>query len=241
MTYRVITWILFVIGFSALQGCASTVSVSVNAILDHELETEGKRYVLVSGMPDTSTDDLYFREFSRYFEQILKTKGFTRVKDRTEADMEIAFRYAISDGRTAVYSYTSPIYDFVGGETITITERASTSTGQQKTTTITIPARLERIGTSVETRGYTVYTRTAILEARKLNDNGEMGAGEGESPILWNTFMHSVGESNDLRSVMPYMAVAATPYIATNSGQQVTVNVKRDDPAVMQLRQRVLP
>ena len=218
------------------SGCANTVSINVNAIVDHELEAPGKRYVLSRGSNGES-DDLYFKEFSRYFEHILTNAGYTKTENRDEADMEIFFKYGISDGRTGIYSYTTPIYDFVGGDSIIITEQSTNGSGQQRTTTVHIPARLERIGTAVETRGYTVYNRSAVLEARSLKH----GAAKDKSPVLWNVFLYSVGESNDLRSIMPFMAAAAAPFVGKNSGQQVSVTLKLDDPLVMQLRSTLAP
>lgn len=230
MTIRPNVSFIFLAVWFFLSGCANTQSVNVNSIVDPELTPPGKRYMLSSGSEGQNQDDLFFREFSRYFDTILQDAGYTKVSNRDEADLDIVFKYGISDGRTGVYSYTSPIYDFVGGESITITEKSSETAGQ-KVTTIRIPSRLERIGTSIETRSYTLYNRTAALEARMVN-----GAKGDKSPILWSIYIYSVGESNDLRKIMPYLAAAAAPYVGKNSGQQITVELKPDNPEVMRLK-----
>jgi hypothetical protein len=217
-------------------GCASTVDVNVNSIVDPELTPAGKRYVLNSG--EKNQDDLFFREFSRYFDAVLQDAGYIKTDNWQEADLEIVFEFGISDGRTGVYSFASPIYDFVGGETITITEKTSDPSGQ-KVTTITIPARLQRVGTSIETRSYTMFNRTAALEARMITkraaDQPDMES-ELTNPPVWGVYIYSIGESNDLRQIMPYLAAAAAPYIGINTGQLITVKLKPEDPLVRKLK-----
>lgn len=219
--------VLFSVLFLLTVGCASTVDVTVNSIVDPQLMPEAKRYVLTG---DKSQDDLFFREYSRYFDAVLQNAGYTKTDNRDEADLDIQFKFGISDGRTGVYTFASPIYDFIGGETITITERTSDANGQ-KVTTIHIPARLERVGTSLETRSYTIFNRTASLQARALRRRDE------DNSLVWSIYVNSVGESNDLRRIMPYLAAAAEPFIGKNTGQLVGIVLKRDDPAVVQLKQ----
>ena len=224
-----------IVALMVVSGCASTVDVNVNSIVDPQLTPPGKRYVLSS---ETKEDDLFFREFSRYFDTVLQDAGYTKVSDRNEADLDIQFKFGISDGRTGVYTFTSPIYDFIGGETITITESTPDGSGQ-KVTTIRIPPRFERIGTSLETRNYTLYNRMASLQARALSET-KSTAEVDSNPLVWSLYIYSVGESNDLRRIMPYLAAAAAPYIGKNSGQLVTVGLKADNPEVVRLQQLTL-
>ncbi|WP_455210230.1 hypothetical protein [Kaarinaea lacus] len=216
-------------------GCASTVKVNVNSIVDPEAAPAGKRYILSS---NKTQDDLFFREFSRYFDTVLQDAGYIKTGNREQADLDILLTFGISDGRTGVFSYASPIYDYVGGETITITEKTSDPSGQ-KVTTIKIPARLERVGTSIETRSYTLFNRTATLEARTIDkivkDQPEDKPRQAP-PLVWSIYIYSIGESNDLRLVMPYLAAAAAPYIGKNTGQLVEVKLKPDDIAVVRLK-----
>lgn len=237
MNSRINTFCVFFTAMVFIAGCASTVGVNVNSIVDTQLTPTGKRYVLSS---DKSEDDLFFREFSRYFDTVLQEAGYIKTTDREEADLDILFKFGISDGRTGMYTYASPIYDFVGGETITITEKTSDPNGQ-KVTTIRIPARLERVGSSIETRSYTVFNRTASLQARAINkesaDKSSAEENESTEHLVWSIYVYSVGESNDLRRIMPYLAAAAAPYVGKNTGQLITVDLKPDDPAVLRLKQ----
>lgn len=224
--------ILIVTIIATISGCASQVTVNVNSIVDPSIKDAGKNYVLTSGLPDREKDDLYFREFRRYFDHILQKKGYTKVTERTLADIEILFKFGISDGRTGLYTYSMPIYDHVGGETITITEPANDGSGKTKVTTIHIPGRFERVGTSIETQSYTMFNRSAHLEARLINKAGDTKRGS----LLWQTNIHSIGESNDLRAIMPYLAAAAEPYLGVNSGEQRVITLKRQAPNVLELK-----
>lgn len=218
-----------------LSGCATTVDVNVNSIVDPALSHAGKHYVLTNANNQKAHDDLFFREFSRYFEAVLQKQGYEKVNSLADADLEIFFKYGISDGRTGVYSYASPIYDYVGGDSITITENTGGTTAQ-KVTTIHIPARMERVGTDVQTRSYTLYNRTASLEARTIAKGEQSPEERQKNPMIWSIYIYSVGESNDLRQVMPYLAAAAAPYIGVNTGQQITVQLKHDNPEVLRLK-----
>jgi hypothetical protein len=49
---------------------------------------------------------------------------------------------------------------------------------------------------------------------------------------LWKTTIRLADVSNDLRRLLPYMATAAAPYVATNTGAVVDVDIERNDPRV---------
>ena len=220
------------IGLLLMSGCASRITVNVNAITNEAIKSAGNHYILTNAAGEVDEKDLYFQEFSRYFQSALKQQGYTRVSNKKDADFEIRFKYGLSDGRTGISTYSWPIYDTVGGDTITITEKTTDSSGNPTTTTRTIrvPARVERVGTSIESRSYTLFNRTASLQARLLNKDGKPGE------VLWMVSISSVGDSNDLRAIMPYLVVASEDFIGKNTGQQREVVLNHDDPRVQALR-----
>ena len=221
---RIVLKLTFTIAVLLLGACARIVTVDVNAIVDPNLAKQQKqsfRYILLANN-NTSKDDLYFKEFSHYFIKALKQNGYVRSDDKSKADMEIVFSYGLSDGRSGVYTYAAPIYEFIGGEIITIKQESS-----GEVTTIHIPSRYERVGTSLESQEYTYYIAHATLEARAVSDGME------KPEILWSVQMQSKVATDDLRKVMPYMAHAARPYIGKNSGHQISVNIKENDPKVI--------
>lgn len=225
------TAVLFVTLLLLLTGCATGVTVKVNAIADPLLHAAGKKYFLTNGVVESPKDDLFFREFARYFERALATKGYERVDDRSAADLIISFSYGISDGRTGINTFSFPIYESYGGETIVMTE--TDSAGKVTRRTVTIPPRYQIVGTQMESQTYTVFSHTAMLEARLPAPEGETGK------LLWKTVITSVNESSDLRSIMPYLAAAAAPYLGGNSGEQKRIELKPDSPAVMEMRNAI--
>ncbi len=212
-----------------LAGCASPFMVQVSAIADPKASTGNTRYILLNGNAEGQEDDLFFREFSAYFTPILAEKGYHRVQSREDADLEIFFRYAISEGRTGVNTFARPIYETIGGNTINITRTRTDNAGATTTTrsTVYVPLRTLYVGTAIENRSYTLYTSSAALEAYKIKPAGK---------ILWKTLMNTSSETNDLRTTMPVMAAAAAPYIASNSGAAKKIRIKRDDPRINTIR-----
>ena len=222
--------------FLLLSGCATGLTVQVNAIADIDLKPTGMRYVLLNGNAEGREDDLFFREFSVYFTQILANKGYQQVKTRDQADIEIFFRYHVSEGRSGIYTFTHPIYESIGGNTIRFSETKTDASGTTTTTgTVHIPASYQYVGTAVESRSYTVFTSSIALEAYALDVNAKTAKPETPS-ILWQTLVSSTSDSNDLRAIMPMMAVAAEPYLGSNSGKQQAIRVKFDDPKVAAIR-----
>jgi len=215
--------------------CSSRVSVVVNAIAISGLEGVGKNYVLTSAMDDIDAKDLFFQEFSHYFELVLQKQGYIKVQAKKEADIEILFGYGISDGMTDIATFSWPIYDTIGGESITITENSTDASGNVITTTRTIyiPPRIARVGTSIEAKSYTSFNRTAILEARKTVKAGETG------DALWKLLISSVGASNDIRGVMPYLATAAAMYIGKNAREKREVIIEHNNPLLLELKNAV--
>ncbi|NOX91882.1 MAG: hypothetical protein GXP18_05375 [Gammaproteobacteria bacterium] len=228
-TKRLFTRLAILLVLVLLAGCASPFVVQVSAIADPTASTGNKRYVLVNGNTGGQEDDLFFREFSAWFIPILAKKGYQRVDSPGDADMEIFFRYAISDGRTGVNTFARPIYETIGGNTINITRTRTDNSGATTTTrsAVHVPLRTLYVGSVIESRSYTVYTSSAALEAYKIKPAGK---------ILWKTLMNITSTSNDLRTTIPIMAAAAAPYLAGNSGAAKNIQLKHDDPRISAIR-----
>jgi hypothetical protein len=224
--------LLFTLGLGA---CASTVKVQVNAINNPAEPSPGKNYYMHNAQEANGDNELFFREFSIYFQHALKAKGYRRVEDRKAADFIINMSYGVSPGRTGIETYSWPIYETVGGETITYTQTKTDTTGTKTTTkgSVSVPLRVQRVGTQVESHSYTVYTHHVILEAHSLiHNDGKTKQG----PLLWKVIVNRVTESTDLRESMPYMAAAAAPYLGGNTGRQKTITLKPDTPSVQEMR-----
>jgi hypothetical protein len=217
-------------------GCATGLPVQVNAIADADLQPASTRYVLINHNAEGNEDDLFYREFSNYFVRTLADKGYQRVDSRDQADIEILFRYGVSDGRTGTRTFNRPIYESIGGQRITYTETKTDTSGSTTTTegSIYAPIQYQYVGTTTESHSYTVFTSTARLEARLIKHDDTRP--DSKPRVLWTTMINSTSASNDLRAIMPIMAAAAAPYLAGNSGAQQTIRLKPDDPKVQAMR-----
>ncbi len=221
----------------AVIGCSSKVTVKVDSIIDKTVSSTGKHYVLTNGMNSAETNHLYFREFSQYFDYVLQKNGFTKVENRDQAELEIQFKYAISDGKMGMYSYSIPIYEHIGGETITITETSKGGSGETIVTkrTIRVPIRYRQTGTSVNTGSYTLYKSMVTLEAK----TNSPPANRAKQTVLWQIHMSSVSESDDIRAIMPYLAAASDGFFGQNTGKQVKRVISEQDPFVIELKKLV--
>ena len=213
-----------------LLACTPKYSIHVNAITDIEASPAGTAYTLSSEQSSNAAGDLYFQEFSRYFHWLLKQAGYRQVTDQQQPDLNIRFAYNLSDPETGVASYSWPIWETFGGETIVITE-TSTSGGVITTTRrkVHIPVRTIRTGTAYETRSYTLYTASVHLAAYAK------GAAPDSKP-LWQLSAYTITDSSDLRSLMPYLAAASASFLGKNSGQEQRLVIRADDPLVKQLQ-----
>ena len=86
-------------------------------------------------------------------------------------------------------------------------------------------------GYTTETGSYTTYTRFLLLDAYDL----AIYKREQKLSQVWKTNVISIGRSNDLRFVFPYMVAALKPYVAENTGRLVQVDIEEASPAVLEL------
>jgi len=214
-----------------VSACAQLTVVNVNAITDSKSIATGQHYFLTDAS-NTASNDLYFQEFRRYFDYILQKQGYIKVNSRSDADIEIHFRYGVSDGRTALQTYSWPIYETFGGDSYTVTEQITDSSNKTSTIkrTVYMPPYVRQIGNSVETSAYTVFNRFASLVAYSAKNT------EHREKPLWSVDINSVGDSNDLRAIMPYLATASSPYLGKNSVRQQSLSIKEDNPILVEMR-----
>lgn len=220
------TLITFLFATLLLTGCATTYVVKVDSIAASNTPVAGIKYVLTSGMSDVKDTDLYFREFAAQFHRILNAKGYVEAPARADADVAITLSYGTSNGHSELYSYVRPIYHITGGENIGYKEVKTDSDGKKTETnsTVYVPLRTQVVGYATEVNRQTLFTHFAVLEGDSLVD----GAAGGKQ--LWKTTIRLVDPSNDLRRLLPYMAAAAAPYVASNTGAMQSVELKPNDP-----------
>lgn len=226
MLLRTITFITAV----AIAGCSLGVPLQVDSISNPNLPAE-KTYVLLSGVPQVGSEDLYFQEFSRYFREILARAGYSEARSPAQAALAIYLGYGMSTGETVRYAHSLPVYGVEGGETITLRETTRDAAGAvtETTRTFLVPMHQRVVGQDLRVGTYVNYTAFATLEARPAGE-------DRKGPTFWRITVTSTTESRDLRRLMPYMAAAAAPYIGRNTGEAVRIKLQSDDPLVKGLR-----
>jgi hypothetical protein len=214
------------------QGCTQKYVIKIDSISDASINiNEHSQFYFTSGSKTLSQEDLHFREFSAYFKNTLIKKGYTETKDLTKANYEILFDYGISEGENVYFTYSQPIYEFTGGETITLVKKTTDGSGtpSETVTTVYVPARQHLIGHSTEVDSQVVYSSFVSLEAKLLDQE------QKSTRTAWKSTIRYTGTTNDLRKLMPYFAVAASDYLAQNTNQEKLVTLKEGDLRVIKL------
>jgi hypothetical protein len=233
MLFMKIIGVLLIVCTTLLSGCATTrFNSSVDSFAKADA-TVKKRYILISGGKEGEVNNLQFQEFATYINKVLTEKGFMKVGAFQDADVAIFFTYAIGNPQTYQYTYSLPIYGQTGVSSAN-TNGTLTSYGQTATysSTTTYTPTYGVTGSTTHSYTDTVYTRFLFLDAYDVATYIK----ENKMNQVWKTNVVSTGSSNDLRLVMPYMVTAMKPYLCTNTGRKIDVEVTEDDPAVQLLR-----
>jgi hypothetical protein len=192
-----------------------------------------KRYIVMPGIKDIEPSDLQFLEYASYVERVLSEKGFVKASQFGDADIAVFLSYGIGNPQTHQYSYSMPVWGQTGVLSSTTHGTLSTYGGMgtySGTTTYTPTYGVT--GYTSHVGSYTTYIRFLLMDAYDV----ESYKRDQKMNQVWKISVISVGSSDDLRLVFPYMAVAMKPYIGTNTGRKIMIEILADDPQVTQLR-----
>lgn len=189
-------------------------------------------FIVLPGNPGTDTTDLQFLEVRGFTIRALVGRGFVQ-GTLLDADVAVFVRYGIGAPQNTVYTKTSDVYGFGPSSTTTTTGTVTGSGGSADVSaTSTTQGGYGVVGTRTTAESRTSYTRwyelSGVLIARFRQDGSIV---EG-----WRTSVVSEGSSGDIRRVLPYLIVQATPYIAKRTQQGVQVTVWENDSRVAALR-----
>lgn len=209
-----------------LSGCSqNTINLRLDAINTPDYSAEKQSYQLLSGDPETKRDDLYFQEFSRFARYALEQAGLQAASSSASADQKVYFSFGVNSGTTKRQTYSAPIYEYVGGDTITIKEHATRNGSiDTNTTQIYVPYRFKLIGRESRSRKITTYQSYLRLEGRDNADDRQ----------LWMITVETNSDSSDLRMLIPLMLSKAQPYIGKNSGRAMQIKTSANDQQVQQ-------
>lgn len=219
---------------SLLVGCALAPSYNVRVDSISAPDSLGKKkYVLLPGTKDVSPDDLQFKEYASYVERALTSAGYVKSSGFQDAEVALFLSYGIGDPKNHVYSYSLPTWGQTGVSSSTtfgtVTSYGSYGT-YQGTTTYTPTYGIT--GSTTHVGSYTTFFRFLVLDAV---DVGEFKQSE-KVKQLWKTTVTSRGSSGDLRQVFPILVAASRPYLGTNTGKQVVIELSEGDKAVLEIK-----
>lgn len=197
---------------AAACGCAGR-RVRVSGYIDRQdarSVTPGAAvYVVENSEP---ANRLFDREVALKIEKLLEREGLDPA-GRHEADFLLFYSYGIGGAQT--FTESAPLYS----------NSVSASAGPQG-----YSYSGWDVGGNITHVPYTrtVYRKWLVLE---LVDGPAYRAG-GEKRPLWVGEASSTGRGTDLRDEINYMLVAAFEYFGEDTGKEVVVDLKADDPRV---------
>ena len=214
-----------------ISGC-TRYRVIVDSLKDDSLYT-GNNYILLSSIKDVDTNDLQFKEFSKYVIRALALKGYRQVGNIEQADMAVFLSYGIGQPEKEYYSYSVPIYGETGGGISTFNATTSGSKGYSSTSgTIYTPPTYGIVGSSTVTGSTSTYFRWLVIESVNLN---EFKKNQKVVPTC-KTIITSRGSMGDLRKVFPIMVGAGADYFCDDTAGQIKIDLNENDKRVQRIR-----
>ena len=210
------------------------VAIEVNSILDpslyeksilNKISYEQKiKYYLHPGDPTVSENDLYFKEYINYVNKIFDSDKYEQVS-KESADIIILVSYGVGDPK--LKSYTRNIFGMKEGEVTGFTSK--TKPGRVETKVVKKNNSFGVVGQ--EEVEYEESKRYLILE-------GVVGENFNKNQTtisLWKTMITSVGESDDLRFIMPFLVVGASDYIGKDTRRKINFDIDGSDFRIQEL------
>lgn len=213
--------VLLMIVSLLLVACATTpqpmqVHSEVDALATSDAEAK-RRFVILPGNKDIKEQDLQFIEFKAYVEKVLGNRGFIKADTLQNGDVVLFLSYGVGEPQAYQYSYDVPVWYDMGFYPYYRRYRFYSGMSAQYYT--------QRIAT------YLVYRRYVSLEAYDMAAYLKQQTPQQ----LWKINVQSQGPSNDLRLTLPYMVAAMQPYIATNTGHMLSVDIDEYNPLLKDL------
>lgn len=215
-----------------LSGCATMGQPQFRGTVDSLASSAAKEkhtYILLPGNKGVTWDDLQFQEYALYLTRVLNMQGFVSAEKAEDADVAIVLSYGIGDPQTQQYSYALPVWGQTGVSSA-YTYGTATAYGNSATYsgTTTYTPTYGITGYATQVGSVTTYFRYALVTGYDFKAFKE----SNKQVQLWRTTITSTGSSGDLRRVFPILISAAVPYLATNTGRQIPVQLYESDEIV---------
>ncbi|MEX0322136.1 MAG: hypothetical protein AB3N63_08260 [Puniceicoccaceae bacterium] len=228
MNYRIPTLVTLTAIVLFLSGCATRYPVRVDALSAGGSQSLGRgaTYELVSDTPGVEESELFFKEVARALEPVLRNKGYSPAAEGSLPDFQIAVDAHLSEPITESQTYSEPVYSEFGGYMRSVRVPVVNAEGKVVRYAVSsyyVPRRSYHAGWVDQNRQYTVYDKILRLSARKILDEKTL------SDEIWAITIQMRTESTDYRSALPYMLVAAGPYIGGHTDGEEVITITEDD------------
>lgn len=221
LMYRFVSLLLRMLAFSALllmAACATTprpmqIRAQVDALAVNDANAK-HRFVILPANKELNPQDLQFIEFKGYVEKALKNRGYIKTEILSDADVVLFLSYGVGEPQMQQYAYDVPIWDDFGYYPYSRRYRFYPR------------ATYGFMGYTQQIETYTVFRRYLVLEAYDMDAYLNQ-----KTPIQhWKVSVQSLGQSNDLRQVFPYLVTAMQPHMGSNTGHMLTVDIDEFNP-----------
>lgn len=211
-----------------ITGCATQYAVRVDALSDMR-GGQAASYELTNENPGEEDTDLFFREISRHLHPVLREAGFDRAGEGREPAQLIGVKAYLSEPMVETRSQSEPIYTHTPGYNHVVRIPIVNEEGKVISYSYRSywrPSRTQFAGYVDRDRQYTVYDKVLELSARERTPGGEAGE------EVWTVRVALRSQSTDYRAALPYMLVAARPYLGKRTEGEEIILLKEDDPEV---------
>ena len=228
---------VLVLGIILLSGCATRYSVRVDALSSPDSRTGAtmQSYALASDLSEVQESDLFFKELSSYIQPLLSEKNLRTSEEGETPDLRIGVKAHLSDPLTETRSYSDPVYLESRGYSRTVRIPVVNSEGKvvrYAYRNYWTPPRTHFAGYVDRDEQVTVYDKILVLSARPITAGGKLG------DELWNIKVSLRSQSTDYRKALPYMLLAAKPYIGKRTRGEEVIVIREDDPGLLKYQTR---
>ena len=185
-----------------LTGCSPIVNkyrVSIDAITNSNIDIAPNSYIIEPLGKNTDKNSLEFQKHSSQLMNILHTKGYVQPHSSTSAKQIIYFDYGIDKVKEETRTYREPNISF----------------GFYHGYYHPFWSDFMYSGYSSYQKTYTLYNR--YIEILAKNETGKE---------LWRVDVSSVGESKNLKNIVPILIKGATEYIAKDTDKPIELVIK---------------
>jgi len=193
-----------------LTGCSPIINkyrVTIDAITNPDSSIQPSSYTIKALGSNTDKDSLRFKRQSQYLVKLLNKKGYTQSTQESLAQQIIYFDYGIEKIKEDRVSYSEPAVSF------------GVSWGYPFGY---YRHRYHPFWHNVGYSSYRTYNRTYRLFNRYI----VISAKNQKNREMWRVDVSSIGESDNLKKIIPLLIEVAEPYIGKDTDKPVRVVVE---------------